>query len=56
MNGHIKVVKELLKRNANVEAKDKMGYTPLILGIFLCYLINLNYLLFNIYSFMVRPH
>ena len=50
------MVKELLKQNAHVEAKDKYGFTPLIRGIFLYYLINSNYLLFLIYSFRERPH
>jgi ankyrin repeat protein len=34
-NGHIKVVKELLERGANIEEKDNYGNTPLIWGIFL---------------------
>ena len=34
-NGHFEIVKELLNRNANIEAKDKDGHTPLICGIFL---------------------
>ncbi len=41
-NGDIEVVKELLKRGANIEEKDNDGYTPLILGIFLNYSIILN--------------
>ena len=40
--GKIEVVKELLNRNANIEAKDKDGRTPLILGLCLNYLLNLN--------------
>ena len=40
--GYIEVVKELLKHNADTEAKDKDGRTPLILGIFQSYLFNLN--------------
>ena len=37
------MVNKLLKQNAHVEAKDNNRMTPLILGIFLYYLINLNY-------------
>jgi ankyrin repeat protein len=33
-NGNIEMVKELLNRNANIEAKDHDGNTPLIGGIF----------------------
>ena len=33
--GHIEVVKELLNKNANIEAKDEDGSTPLIFGRFL---------------------
>ncbi len=33
-NGHLEVVKELLKHNANIEAKNDDGVTPLILGLF----------------------
>jgi ankyrin repeat protein len=49
--GHIDVVKELLSRNADIEAKDKFDDTPLIRGIFLNYNMHLNCLLFIIYSF-----
>ena len=34
-NGHILEVKELLNKNANIEAKDEDGNTPLIWGMFL---------------------
>ena len=34
-NGHLEVVKELLRSKANIEAIDKYGNTPLIFGIFL---------------------
>ena len=34
-NGHLEVVKELLRKKANIEAVDSDGYTPLIWGIFL---------------------
>ena len=27
-NGHIEIVKELLKKNANIEEKDNSGYMP----------------------------
>jgi ankyrin repeat protein len=40
--GYIEVVKELLKHNADTEAKDKDEMTPLILGIFQSYLFHLN--------------
>ena len=33
--GHIEIVKELLTRNANIEAKDENGWTPLMIGILL---------------------
>jgi len=36
------VVKELLKRGANIEEKDNAGWTPLIYGIFLNNSIILN--------------
>ena len=45
---HTEVVKELLNQNANIEAKNKDGDTPLIRGIFLNYFIDLNCLLFII--------
>jgi ankyrin repeat protein len=32
--GHIRVVKELIKYNADIEAKDEDGRTPLFFGIF----------------------
>jgi ankyrin repeat protein len=35
ISGKIEVVKELLNQNADIEAKDNNGNTPLILGIFL---------------------
>jgi ankyrin repeat protein len=35
--GHIEVVKELLNHNADIEAKNDDGKTPLIKGIFLYY-------------------
>jgi ankyrin repeat protein len=41
------VVKELLKKNADIEAKDKDGKTALIWGIFHNYLINLKCFLLN---------
>ena len=34
-NGYIEIVRELLNKNANVEAKDDLGFTPLMLGLFL---------------------
>jgi hypothetical protein len=34
------VVEELLKHNADIEAKDKNGKTPLIIGMFRSYLLN----------------
>ena len=34
-NGYIEIVKELLSRNANKEAKDENGWTPLMIGILL---------------------
>ena len=34
-NGNIEIVKELLNKNANIEAKSNTGYTPLMFGIFL---------------------
>ena len=45
-NGHIEVAKLLLERGADIESKDRWGKTPLIEGIFLKYLFNLNYLSF----------
>jgi ankyrin repeat protein len=33
-NGKIKVVKELLKHNANIDLKDNFGRTPLHIGLF----------------------
>jgi ankyrin repeat protein len=41
--GHIEVLKELLKHNADIEVKDKNGNTPLINGIFLNFLLNLKH-------------
>jgi ankyrin repeat protein len=35
--GHIEVFKELLNHNANIEAKNYDGDTPLILGILFYY-------------------
>jgi ankyrin repeat protein len=48
--GHEKLVKELLYHNAEIEAKDNYGNTPLILGILLYYLwilINELYFVFS---------
>ena len=42
-DGHIEAVKELLNRGANIEQKDKYGYTPLIWGIFLNYKVDFNF-------------
>jgi ankyrin repeat protein len=41
--GNIEVIKELLKFNADIDAKDRFGFTPLIWGLFLNYFIKLNY-------------
>ena len=49
-NGHHEVVKELLRNNANIEATDKNGFTPLFCGIFLNELFIFN--IFIIFSFM----
>ncbi len=38
--GQIEVVKELLNRNADIEVKNKDGYTSLIEGLFLNYNIH----------------
>ena len=46
--GHTEVVKELLNQNADIEAKDIDGSTPLFEGIFVNYIIDLNCLLFII--------
>jgi ankyrin repeat protein len=46
-SGYIEMVKELLNHNANIEAKDNEGRTPLILGIFWNGLITLNYWYFD---------
>jgi ankyrin repeat protein len=42
-DGKIDVVKELLNHNVDIEAKDKDGNTPLILGLYPNYLLNLNH-------------
>ena len=41
------MVKELLNHNANIEATDLDGSTPLICGIFLNYFFNFNYFYFK---------
>ena len=40
------MVKLLVEKVANIESKDRDGWTPLIHGIFFNYFFNLNYLLF----------
>ena len=48
--GHIEIVKELLNRNANIEAEDKDGWTSLMWGIFLNELFICNsFIYFNFY-------
>jgi hypothetical protein len=44
--GHVEVVKELIYHNADIEAKEMFGKTPLCLGIFLKFKFNMNDYLF----------
>jgi ankyrin repeat protein len=41
-NGHLEVVNELLNSNANIEAKNDNGDTPLIIGKFFHLLFTLS--------------
>jgi hypothetical protein len=45
-NGEIEVVKELLNRNANIEAKNNAKETPLFLGLFFNFFNHIKYFLF----------
>ena len=49
-NCNNEIVKELLNKNANIEAKDQDGWTPLMWGIFLNELFICNsFIYFNFY-------
>ncbi len=55
-HGKIEVVKELLKRGANIEEKDKYGRTPLIMGIFLELFYHLKWLIYFLFIASVLGH